>query len=81
MRRSSSKFSAAPDATEAQGKRPNRIAREDHFDLGSPKIRFGAGRQGWVGAALAMMQVKAIFPSCCGDGKYRNDRPKMVAPA
>ncbi len=36
---------------------------EDHFDPVIPKIQSGSGRHRWVGAAFAMMQVKAISPT------------------
>jgi sterol 14-demethylase len=75
-----------PDADEFH---PERYLDPRHEDLESPWnwIPFGAGRHRCVGAAFAMMQLKAIFSVLLQDWElelaqppetYRNDHSKMV---
>jgi sterol 14-demethylase len=75
-----------PDADEFH---PERYIDPRHEDAESPWnwIPFGAGRHRCVGAAFAMMQLKAIFSVLLQDWEfelaqppdtYRNDHSKMV---
>jgi sterol 14-demethylase len=69
--------------------RPERYVEPDAADLDNPWnwIPFGAGRHRCVGAAFAMMQLKAVFCRLLADWEfaaaqppetYRNDHSKMV---
>jgi sterol 14-demethylase len=74
---------------DADGFHPERYLDPRHEDLDSPWnwIPFGAGRHRCVGAAFAMMQLKAIFSVLLQDWEfelaqppetYQNDHSKMV---
>ena len=69
--------------------RPGRYLEDPGADVANPWnwIPFGAGRHRCVGAAFAMMQLKAIFSVLLKDwtfeaaqplDSYRNDHSKMV---
>ena len=79
----------AEDFPEPDEFRPERYAEPRQEDLVNrwTWIPFGAGRHRCVGAAFAMMQLKAIFSVLLRDfsfelaqppGSYRNDHSKMV---
>ncbi|MBX3283845.1 MAG: cytochrome P450 [Actinobacteria bacterium] len=74
---------------DADAFRPGRYAEDPAADVANPWnwIPFGAGRHRCVGAAFAMMQLKAIFSVLLKDwsfeaaqplDSYRNDLSKMV---
>lgn len=79
-----------PEAfAEANRFRPERYLDPRHEDVANPWswIPFGAGRHRCVGAAFALMQLKAIFCMLLRDWEfepaqapesYRNDHSKMV---
>ena len=77
------------DFPDAEAFRPERYLEPREEDLANPWtwIPFGAGRHRCVGAAFAMMQLKAIFSVLLQDwtfelaqpaGSYVNDHSKMV---
>jgi sterol 14-demethylase len=80
----------APEVFERAGEYdPRRYVEPRHDDLDNPWdwIPFGAGRHRCVGAAFALMQLKAVFLVLLRDwtfemaqdpDTYRNDHSKMV---
>ena len=83
----SNRDAGATSPTRALRPEPLRAAAARRTSSAFAWIPFGAGRHRCVGAAFAMMQLKAIFSCCCAatsfelaqpPESYRNDHSKMV---